>query len=512
MKKSIYPIFMSLLAIAACSKEETSPEETGGSAEGFCIKAEIPGTKTVFTPPTSVKWERGDEISVITEGENWKFTNTSAEDNIFTGNGFYPESGKEYEYTVFYPYDALLSVTESGLSSAPVSLPYGNGNSQNGISDASHVKGFLAGTASAAGTESPAVKLSHLTSVITVTVKNCGTKPADIRKIVISTDAEDAVLSGDFTVDFINLKLEAGSNAGKEAVLNVNDAVIQPWDQGDFYITVPEFTVPQGKNITVKVTAGDDSEYSFTKTAADGALEFTQGGSYSTTVTVGDGNYVYDSGFDEAELAHTPYDEPLVYNEWLYYVAGTHTGKFTLEIADDAEGGKVGKMTNAGTPIPNSDPGRSFFCQMIEGTMDPGLYTIAFKAKAASGPAKTRIFIRTTDADGKPAATYFPFYSGKPAADDSKYTAYCKNCPEATPTDSNPPLSTEKWMEFEFIIDLSKVVPTGSVAYSSAAASTETDRTGILVCLQNNAADSAMLIDNVTLAKYTEESSSETEN
>ena len=225
-----------------------------------------------------------------------------------------------------------------------------------------------------------------------------------------------------------------------------------------------------------------------------------------------EGNFIHDSGFGEATLANALYSETLVYNEWLYYVADTYNGKFTLEITDDAERGRVGKMTNAGTAIPNSDPGRSFFCQMIEGTMDPGLYTISFKAKAASGPAKTRIFIRTTDADGKPAATYFPFYSGKPASDDSKYTAYCKNCPEATPTEANPPLSTEEWMEFEFIIDLSKVVPTGSVAYSSAAASTETDRTGILVCLQNNAANSAMLIDDVTLAKYTEESSSETEN
>ena len=76
-----------------------------------------------------------------------------------------------------------------------------------------------------------------------------------------------------------------------------------------------------------------------------------------------EGNFIHDSGFGEATLANALYSETLVYNEWLYYVAGTHTGKFTLEITDDAERGRVGKMTNAGTAIPNSDPGRSFFCQ-----------------------------------------------------------------------------------------------------------------------------------------------------
>ena len=208
-------------------------------------------------------------------------------------------------------------------------------------------------------------------------------------------------------------------------------------------------------------------------------------------------NFIHDSGFDETDLIKSITDEPLIYDTWVY--SNSYPDDFSFELAYDGEQENVGKMI-CGTErnIPNSDPTRAFIAQRIRGTFEAGLYTLTFKAKSAEGNPTCRIFIRCTDESGALAKRYFIYETGKPSNPEGKYTAYCKNCPE-TP---NTYLSTEEWMSFSYVIDLSKIVTeTASVAYNTAENSTEIDRTDIVVCLQNNQKKSSMLVDDVTLSK-----------
>ena len=61
-------------------------------------------------------------------------------------------------------------------------------------------------------------------------------------------------------------------------------------------------------------------------------------------------------------------------------------------------------------------------------------------------------------------------------------------------------------MEFSYVIDFSKITDQkASITYESALNASLVDRTDIVLCLQNNAQNSTMLIDDVTLIKYINE-------
>lgn len=283
--ESIIFAFMAAAAVS-CTIDEPASDTGAISDGGFVIEAGIMGSKTVFTPPVSVEWASSDELSVLVAGGNYRFVKTADGDNSFSSVDFSPEEGVEYTYNVFYPYyDGFSAVDESGLAQGLVSLPYGGCDVQASTSDASHVKGFLAGTATAAGMESPSVSMSHLTSVIAVTVNNTGERTMDVSSIALSTDAEGAVLSGNFSVDFDNCRLAAVSETSSETVLEVTDGTIAAGESGIFYITVPEFTVPQGNNITVTVDTRAGSRFPADKPASE-TLVFSRGGVYNTAVDI----------------------------------------------------------------------------------------------------------------------------------------------------------------------------------------------------------------------------------
>ena len=286
MKKIIYTLFGAAFLFAACTQSEEPFTKDNTEAGGFSLTAGI-GTKTVYTPPFGVEWEATDQLSVLVDGRNVKFTKAAGEGDVFTTSDFTPQESIEYDYNVFYPYyEGFTSLDENGVTLESVSLPYGDCGVQKSVSDASHVKGFLAGKTTAEGMESPNVTLSHLTSVIAVTVNNTGGRTIDISGIEISTDVEGTVLGGNFKVDFAQGKLLAdGTENSGTAVLNVENCTIDAGRNGVFYVIVPEFKVPAGNNIIVTVKTRANSVLSFNKTANE-ELDFRQGGVYNTSVEV----------------------------------------------------------------------------------------------------------------------------------------------------------------------------------------------------------------------------------
>ena len=286
MKKIIYTLFGAAFLFAACTQTEEPFTKDNTEAGGFSLTAGI-GTKTVYTPPFGVEWEATDQLTVLVDGRNVKFTKAAGEGDVFTTSDFTPQESIEYDYNVFYPYyEGFTSLDENGVTLESVSLPYGDCGVQKRVSDASHVKGFLAGKTTAEGMESPNVTLSHLTSVITVNVTNTSGRTIDISGIEISTDVEGTVLGGNFKVDFAQGRLVAdGTENSGTAVLNVENGTIDAGRNGVFYVIVPEFKVPAGNNIIVTVKTRANSVLSFNKTANE-ELDFRQGGVYNTSVDV----------------------------------------------------------------------------------------------------------------------------------------------------------------------------------------------------------------------------------
>lgn len=301
MKKFLFTVLATSLAAVSCNIEDpvSGHDDIIADGEGFRLTATVgTDTKTVIDPAVEgnnipVEWEETDALSVVVNGENYHFTKVSGKNNTFSCTDFMPTEGENYTYDVFYPYMPDFSATdENGLGT--VTLPIEGTDVQSKTSDFSHVKGALIGQATAAGTVSPAVELSHLTAVIALTIKNAGDRDIDISRISLSAGAN--TLSGNFYVDFENKTLVPAAEQPEdswEGALEVTDGSIAAGSEGVFYIVVPPFTVPaaaadaeEHSSLWINVQTRANSTLGFEKQAVGNDLIFAAGGFYETTLTV----------------------------------------------------------------------------------------------------------------------------------------------------------------------------------------------------------------------------------
>lgn len=221
---------------------------------------------------------------------------------------------------------------------------------------------------------------------------------------------------------------------------------------------------------------------------------------FSTTFLLMEGqtNLVYDPNFEAADLQRV-YSQtfPNVwYNVWTSHVHETQVSSSIL-IDSDATRGNVGIMINGAQSIANAYAWRAFIAQRIQTSVEPGLYKMSFWGKSSNGASTARIFSITGQRNANNQYKYFIFDTDKPTDPSGKYFAFCKNIP----------LSTD-WQYFEYVFDFSKTTDQlASIAYNSTIVSTNEDLTNFTICLQNNAANSTMHIDEVSLVKNVETSS-----
>ena len=303
MKKIIFTVLATSLAAVSCNIEYpvSGHDDIIADGEGFRLTASVgTDTKTVIDPAVEgnnipVEWEETDALSVVVNGENHRFTKVNGEENVFACAEFTPSDGETCTYNVFYPYMAEFPAPdENGLTAGIVTLPIEGTDVQSKTSDFSHVKGALIGQATAAGTASPAVELSHLTAVIALTIENAGDRDIDISRISLSAGAN--TLSGNFNVDFDNKTLLPAAEQPEdswEGALEVADGSIAAGSEGVFYIVVPPFTVPEAatdaeehSSLWISVQTRANSTLSFEKQAVGNDLVFAAGGFYETTLTI----------------------------------------------------------------------------------------------------------------------------------------------------------------------------------------------------------------------------------
>ena len=286
MKKNI--IRLGLMAVAAvaltnCTKEIEGPAD-GQSSAGipFEITASSVETKTT-NDGLNTAWAKDDALSVFhavagsTEyGTNDKFTITS--DNLsankFTGQlteGL--EAGKSYDWYAFYPYIQNYktpATTNSGV--VYLGSKYNEVQTQKGNDSMAHLAGknfpLYGKVKNLASSSVPSVPMSHLTSVIELTVTNTTSELLTVSNVAFT--APEAIIGG----YYISIAGEEvvytgnGQYVNATATLEVDNATaIASGKSAKFYIGFKPFVAEAGAVLKMAVN-GYEKEVTLTKSMA----------------------------------------------------------------------------------------------------------------------------------------------------------------------------------------------------------------------------------------------------
>ena len=269
---------MSALAFNNCAYPEWEPEPSTDADGGyntvtpvlpavtdFSIVASIAQTKSELSETGELIWNDGDLINVfhnvageanlVSDGVVY-YDSRDEQENVFKGKlGKKLKEGYAYDWYVFYPYTADLSIVDNA---APITIgsPAAGSQTQNGYDNPSHISGKympMYGTATGVDAdETPVTELAHLASVIELNITSCMTTPTKLTEIKL-TAAEEIV--GSFVIDLVKGSMTpVQSMTSKTAVLNVeNAAFLANGESAKFYLTVRPFvaTVKGGLRLSV---------------------------------------------------------------------------------------------------------------------------------------------------------------------------------------------------------------------------------------------------------------------
>lgn len=292
MKKSFYCLVFAAALLAACQVSDIdrdNDKDTVPSDAVFELKAEIPSTKTTYTPPRKVEWDADDELSVLVY-EDGKFTGLKMQkragsDVFYTENYELPETAEAL--FVLYPYSAALTAVDGGSFDAPAVIggPAGEPLTQNGIAEnaGAHIDGPLYGCIGDLQASDLSVPMQHTTTVIEVIVKNEETAAVEVTEVSLTNDAGQN-LTGEFYVNPETGVLTPGTNVSTSAVLKAENAVIEAGATASFYFETAPFSLEAGRKLTVSVTAGGKAS-AFEKVMPE-AADFLPGTRNWTNVTL----------------------------------------------------------------------------------------------------------------------------------------------------------------------------------------------------------------------------------
>ncbi len=286
MTKNFKSYILGALAVAAvalsgCSKnDEGMPEvqkkDFSVTLSGVSTKTTNDGMSTLWAANDAINLFHaalgGEEMTYVSDG---KFsTSQSGNTAVFTGDleASFDET-KTYNWYAFYPYVSQKTDPES----TSAGYTYVGGRSdraqiQKGNNNTEHIAGTnypIAGVMEkVAGTEKPVIYMRHLSSLVAVKVTN-GLKadPITVTNVSITADGEDIV--GQFYIDFTNphnpvftpYAPSQGSRVSNTANLEVTDGeAIAAGESATFYLAIKPFTVNEGDDFTVSVTATNGAQ------------------------------------------------------------------------------------------------------------------------------------------------------------------------------------------------------------------------------------------------------------
>lgn len=266
-----YFMLLGLIATAFtltnCTKEIEQPVEAPETNEGipFEIVASTVSTKTALDG-LQTKWVANDQISVFhteanseTYGTNDVFTITSEnlESNRFTGT-LTEDLFENNDWYVMYPYKSAWKPNTTNGGVVYLGSRYNEEQTQEGNNDMSHLAGAnfpLYGKAkNLPASQSPSIAMSHLTSVIAVTVKNKLSDPLTVLNVKFT--ATEPIIGGYYIsiVEEEPVYTGNGQYVNSTATLNVEDAAEIAFNgEATYYIGIKPFTATTGQQLKISV-------------------------------------------------------------------------------------------------------------------------------------------------------------------------------------------------------------------------------------------------------------------
>ncbi len=281
MTKNFKSYVLSTLAVAAIALSGCSKSDEGmtpAQKKDFSVVLTGVSTKTTNDGMATL-WQAKDAINLFhsqaglsdpTYENDGKFTTTqSAATATFTGDlATTFDETKTYNWYAFYPYVSQKTDPES----TSAGYTYVGGRSdraqiQKGNNSTKHIAGTnypIAGVMEKVpGTEKPVIYMRHLSSLVAVKVTNgLKAEPITVTNVSITADGEDIV--GQYYIDFTNphnpvfnpYAPPESPRVSNTANLEVTDGeAIAAGESATFYLAIKPFTVNEGDDFTVSVTA-----------------------------------------------------------------------------------------------------------------------------------------------------------------------------------------------------------------------------------------------------------------
>ena len=278
MTKNFKSYVLSALAVAAIALSGCSKSDEGmtpAQKKDFSVVLTGVSTKTTNDGMATL-WKANDAINLFhsqagisepTYENDGKFSTTqSAATATFTGDlATTFDETKTYNWYAFYPYTSQITTpanTSAGYTY--VGSRSDRAQTQTGNNSTAHIAGTnypIAGVLEkVAGTEKPVIQMRHLSSLVAVKVTN-GLKsdPITVSKVSITADGEDIV--GSYYIDFTNPYNPSFTPSNTSYVSNTANLdvtggeAIAAGESATFYLAVKPFTVNEGDDFTVTVTA-----------------------------------------------------------------------------------------------------------------------------------------------------------------------------------------------------------------------------------------------------------------
>lgn len=275
-------LFWGILTAAAvtlfsCAKVEPVIETAEPENNGVPFEIRILGDETKTTNSgMSTLWAASDAVNLFhassTSGpytSDGEFTTTTAGANVtFTGTLAEALSSGSYYWYAIYPYSKNITTPANTGTKGYVTIgsSASGAQSQTGVSNMNHIQGTsypLAGVSAAVDkNDVPSFSLSHLSTLMEVSVTNGSGHDITVTSISLYSESEDIV--GTYFVNFTGadpvFTASGPTYVSKTATLSVSSGAIADGETETFYLAVKPFTAVAGDDLTLSVTTAEYGE------------------------------------------------------------------------------------------------------------------------------------------------------------------------------------------------------------------------------------------------------------
>lgn len=258
MKKFIFSIFIGIIALTSCSKEDIYPT--------IKIRTTQTSSRSTFEN-NETSWCEGDYLSVLFSANDvnqgpHRFDLADPANGTFECNNANLDPSLSYNIYALHQADATINSSQATIKiGAPI-------QTQDAASSA-HVALFdpLYGVATNSPIDNISIQLEHLASVVKFNVSNGLDTPIKIQSVNISTSS-GAKLCGTYSLD-LKTGTQDEQTTNDNITLNIDNApTLQADETMTLWVATAPFELAQGESLQFTITTNDGT-YTHTQTMAN---------------------------------------------------------------------------------------------------------------------------------------------------------------------------------------------------------------------------------------------------